>query len=330
MIERAMTGAAMSDSASFAVSGDMNTSRSRWLWEQHSSFSMVEACVQVWLRLTDLVGCGLTIPCLDGVSAMSFRLFLTVSWRLHNLLHSMICLLRSHRSLGLMVHSSPVFIIAFRTWKCQLLLHMMTDRYLGLPWSAFLLAVVCNVRFLQSLSKWFLCWMISWWYQSSNGFTVQGIKRWRDVRMFRLPSCFHWNRILAHRAPRTWHQAHRAQGTGHLPIRSYSPALTSLAASSQWSIWAALSRSFWSPASAPGEGVRNTKNWKAVRGFWDGSKNKWPEWMWSCDRSRWQKKLDHDHRNCSVVERAVCWRELLICYVTKSKRTTSTVALAKS
>ena len=36
-------------------------------------------------RLTDHVGCGLTIPCLDGVSVMSFRLFFTVLWPLHNL-----------------------------------------------------------------------------------------------------------------------------------------------------------------------------------------------------------------------------------------------------
>ena len=36
MIERAMTGAAMrNDSASFGVSGTMNTWRSRWLWEQN-------------------------------------------------------------------------------------------------------------------------------------------------------------------------------------------------------------------------------------------------------------------------------------------------------
>ena len=34
---------------------------------------------------------------------------------------------------GLMVHSSLVFfMVALRTWKCQLLLHMTTDRYLGL------------------------------------------------------------------------------------------------------------------------------------------------------------------------------------------------------
>ena len=60
-------------------------------------------------RLADHVGCGLTIPCLDGVSVMSFRLFFTVLWPLHNLLHSMIRRLRSHRSLGLMVHISLVF-----------------------------------------------------------------------------------------------------------------------------------------------------------------------------------------------------------------------------
>ena len=73
---------------------------------------------------------------------------------LHNLLHSMIRRLRSHRSLGLMVHSSPVFHDRVPNMEVPATFaHDNGQVLLGLPWSAFLLAAVCNVRFLQSQSK---------------------------------------------------------------------------------------------------------------------------------------------------------------------------------
>ena len=32
------------------------------------------------------------------------------------------------------------------------------------------------------------------------------------------------------------------------------------------------------------EGVQNIEEWKAIRGYWDGSKKKRKEWMWNCDQ----------------------------------------------
>ena len=144
---------------------------------------------------------------------MSFRLFLTVLWPLHNLLHSMIRRLRSHRSLGLMVHSSPVFHDRVPNMEVPATFAHDNGQVLwGFLGSAFLLAVVCNVSIppvpVQVISP-------------LNEQLVVPVLRW-----------LHRNRVLAHRAPRTGHQAHRAQGTGHLPIRSYSPALISLASRS--------------------------------------------------------------------------------------------------